>query len=148
MGRSCIRTGRVPLTVMASGVTAFTAKVAFPSWTSSSHCSGSLVGLAPLGQKLSWMPATVCEPSVSGYCSSPPLVPETSCCASVGISAWMKSSPDRVTRSVPAFAMMLAESMGLTSGVMPHPEQPLEQPPPLHAATSSTPRMSSARRAY
>jgi hypothetical protein len=64
-------------------------------------------------------------------------MPPTSFCASVGAFAAMKSRPMRVTRAEPPLVTASRLGKPPASGVMPHPAQPLEHPPPLHAATTT-----------
>src|SRR5512140_1576110 len=63
------------------------------------------------------------------------------CEATSGMFVARKSRPERVTRTLAALSMAFAFWKPAGRGVVPHPEHPLEHPPPLHDATRSTIRI-------
>src|ERR1700728_2779463 len=105
---------------------------------SSSQISGLVEEPAeePFGQMVTLKPATLSGVSGMSICSTPPPPDLRSVPASVGAFVWMKSRPSRVTRAAAAFGTCSLAGNARPIGVMPAQEHPLEQPPPLHAATT------------
>src|SRR5437879_4934221 len=82
----------------------------------------------------------------TGKCSTEPPAP-MSFVTTAGRFVPMKSSPGRVRRTAAALGTSCAFGKPPGSGFVPHPAQPLEQPPPPHDATSRKRVSISARRA-
>ena len=140
MGRFWMRSGIVPVIVTELGVTASTWSWAMPISMSAVQSSGLALGSGPGGQMVTVtlpMTGTFCCDWLfgMGYWMRPPIPSFRMLSASVGPLVWRKSSPGRVTRADAALVMRDAFGKPPGRGVIPQPAHPLEQPPPLQAAT-------------
>src|SRR5438046_2820288 len=103
---------------------------ALPMSTSASHSGGIGAPLVAHTTAPDWVDCGIAKLATPAFADVP-----SALIAIVSRCSWRKSRPGRVRRTDAEFGMVWLFGNPPGRGVVPHAEQPPEQPPPLHDAT-------------